>query len=172
MGILHCVVNVRFFISGLRPGTGCLLGWSSAFLLLWTLAPRDYVTYYQAQVLSGHTWSAAKKFSILNLSSLHPYGKPYLGYTARRQFTLLGDGSCCSATFRTARRWFTLLGNCSELLGSSSRWSDHEFDCSALFAPARTSSRRRCTMGTRRSGTGCRGYDPGYPRQIIFGISK
>ena len=34
-----------FLISGLHLGTGCLLGWSSAFLLLWTLAPRDCVIY-------------------------------------------------------------------------------------------------------------------------------
>ena len=40
---------------GLRQRTGCLLGWSSTFLLLWTLAPRDYVTYCQARGLSGHT---------------------------------------------------------------------------------------------------------------------
>ena len=38
------------------------------------------------------------KFLILNLSSLHPYGKPYLGYTALLRFTLRGDGSRCSAT--------------------------------------------------------------------------
>ena len=25
-----------------------------------------------------------------------------------------------------------LLGNCSQLLGDSSRWSDHELDCSVL----------------------------------------
>ena len=54
MGTLHLAVNVRFFISGLRPGTGCLLGWSSTFLLLWTLAPHDCVTYCQARGLSGH----------------------------------------------------------------------------------------------------------------------
>ena len=41
--------------SGLRLGTGCLLGWSSIFLLLWTLAPHDYVIYCQARGLSGHT---------------------------------------------------------------------------------------------------------------------
>ena len=113
MGTLHLEVNVLFLILGLRPGTGCLLDWSSAFLLLWTLAPRDYVTYCQARglsgytspcgecvcfnlensappeveedsllsrgwTLSGHTWSTARKFLILNLSSLHSYGKPYL----------------------------------------------------------------------------------------------
>ena len=55
MGTLHLAVNVRFFISGLRPGSGCLLDWSSIFLLLWTLTPRNYVTYCQARELSGHT---------------------------------------------------------------------------------------------------------------------
>ena len=44
-----------FLISRLRPRIGCLLGWSSTFLLLWTLAPHDYVIYYQARGLSGHT---------------------------------------------------------------------------------------------------------------------
>ena len=39
----------------LHPGTGCLLGWSSTFLLLWTLPPHDYVIYCQAWGLSGHT---------------------------------------------------------------------------------------------------------------------
>ena len=39
---------------GLRLGIGCLLGWSS-ILLLWTLAPNDYVIYCQARGLSGHT---------------------------------------------------------------------------------------------------------------------
>ena len=58
----------------------------------------------RGRTLSGHTWSTAKKFSFLNLSSLHPYGKPYLVYAARRRFTLLGDA-------HAARRWFTLLGD-------------------------------------------------------------
>ena len=44
-----------FLMSRLLSGTSCLLGWSSTFLLFWTLAPRDYVTYCQAQGLSGHT---------------------------------------------------------------------------------------------------------------------
>ena len=39
---------------GLRLGTGCLLGWF-CILLLWTLAPHDYVIYCQARGLSGHT---------------------------------------------------------------------------------------------------------------------
>ena len=55
MGTLHLAVNVLFLISGLRPGTGYLLGWSSIFLQLWTLAPDDYVIYCQARGLSGHT---------------------------------------------------------------------------------------------------------------------
>jgi len=32
--------------------------------------------------------------------------------------------------------WDTLLGDGSQLLGDSSQWLDHEFDCPALFAPA------------------------------------
>ena len=56
MGTLHLAVNVLFLISRLRRlRTGCLLGWSSAILLLWTLAPHDYVIYCQARGLSGHT---------------------------------------------------------------------------------------------------------------------
>ena len=39
----------------LHSRTGCLLGWSFTILLLWTLAPHDYVIYYQARELSGHT---------------------------------------------------------------------------------------------------------------------
>ena len=55
MGTIHLAVNVLFLILGLRPGTGCLLSWSSTILLLWTLAPHDYVIYCQARGLSGHT---------------------------------------------------------------------------------------------------------------------
>ena len=44
-----------FLLSRLHPGTGCLLSWSSTFLLLWILAPRDHITYCQARGLSGHT---------------------------------------------------------------------------------------------------------------------
>ena len=44
-----------FLISGLLSGTGYLLDWSFTIFLLWTLAPHDYVTYYQAQGLCGHT---------------------------------------------------------------------------------------------------------------------
>ena len=55
MGTLYLAVNVVFLISGLRPGTGCLPGWSFTILLLWTLAPHDYIIYCQARGLSGHT---------------------------------------------------------------------------------------------------------------------
>ena len=41
------------------------------------------------------------------LELLTPYGKPYLGYTARLRFLLLNNGSRCSATVHAARRWFT-----------------------------------------------------------------
>ena len=89
-------------------------------------------------------------------------------HAARRWLTLLGDGSRCLATAHAARRWFTLLGDCSQFLGNSSRWLDHEFDCSALFAPAQTSSRQCCTTDTRYSGTSYGGYDPGYPWQTTW----
>ena len=55
MGTLHLAVNVRSLILGLRSRDGCLLGWSFIILLLWTLAPHDYVIYCQAWGLSGHT---------------------------------------------------------------------------------------------------------------------
>ena len=124
MGTLHLTVNVCSLISGLRSRAGCLLGWSFIILLLWTLTLHDYIIYYQAWGLSGHTsprgdcaciiledsgpleaeedyllfsWSdskrahlsTTKKFSILNLSSLHPYGKPCLDHTARLWSSLL-----------------------------------------------------------------------------------
>ena len=132
MGTLHLVVSV--------------------FALIWKtprlLKLKKTITLSRGRTLSGHTWSAAKKFSILNLSPLHPYVKPYLGYIARR--------------------WFMLLGNCSQLLGNSSQWPDHEFDSLALFVLAQTSSRWRCTMGTRRSGTSYGGYNPGCPWQTTW----
>ena len=59
---------------------------------------KKIISFSHGQTLSGHTLSTAKKFFILNLSSLYPYGKPYLGYTAQLRFTLLGYGSRCSAT--------------------------------------------------------------------------
>ena len=45
-----------FFLTlGLCPRTGYLLDWSFTILLLWTLTPRDYITYCQARGLSGHS---------------------------------------------------------------------------------------------------------------------
>ena len=120
MGTLHLAVNVFVFYLEAMLGN-----WLPARLVHYflSLAPRDYVTYYQAQGLSGHTspcgecvffnledsmppevegdylpfsWSDSKWahlvhsenfFLILNLSSLHPSGKPYLGYSAWRWFT-------------------------------------------------------------------------------------
>ena len=55
MDTLHLAVNMRSFILGLRSRAGYLLGWSFIILLLWTLAPHDYVIYCQAWGLSGHT---------------------------------------------------------------------------------------------------------------------
>ena len=146
MGTLHLAVSVFASI------------WKTPRLL----KLKKIISLSHGRTLSGHTWSTVKKFLILNLSSLHPYGKPYLGHTTWRRFTLLGDGSHCSAMVHAARRWFTLLGDGLQLLGNSSRWSDHEFDYSTLFAPARTSSRWRCTMDIRHSGTSCGGYDDEY----------
>ena len=59
----------------------------------------------------------------MNLSSLHPYGKPNLGYAARRWFTLLGVGSRCSAMVHTARRQFTTARQRFTLLNDGSRCS-------------------------------------------------
>ena len=116
----------------------------SVFALIWKtprlLKLKKTISLSRGRTLSRHTWSTAKKFSILNLSSLHPYGKPCLVHTAWL--------------------WSALLGNCSQLLDNSSRWSDHEFYCSALFAPARTSAKWHCTTGTRCSGTSCGGMTP------------
>ena len=69
-------------------------------------------------------------------------------------------GLCCSATVPAAQKQYTLLGNYSQLLDNSSWWSDHEFDCSALFAYAWMRARWHCTMGVRRSGTSYGGYNP------------
>ena len=110
---------------------------------------KKIISLSRGWTLSGHTWFTAKKFSILNLSSLHPSGKPYLGKP------VLG---------RTVK----LVGYGLQLLDDSLEWSDYESDCSALFTPTRISLRRRCTADTRRSGASCGGYDPGYPRQTIW----
>ena len=71
MGTLHLAVNVLFLLSVLRSGTGCLLGWSSTILLVWTLAPHDYVIYCQARGLSGHT-SHCGECVCLNLEDSAP----------------------------------------------------------------------------------------------------
>ena len=76
---------------------------------------KKIISLSRGRTLSGPTWSIAI-FFILNLSSLHPYDKPYLGYIGRRRFTLLGDGSRCSTIVHAARRWFTCSApahNCS-----------------------------------------------------------
>ena len=52
-------------ILGLCPGANCLLGWSSTILLLWTLAPHDYVICCQAWGLSGHTSSHGECFCFI-----------------------------------------------------------------------------------------------------------
>ena len=91
-------------------------------------------------------------------------------------------GIRCSAAARTAWPWCTLLGNCSQLLDDGARCLATAHNCSVThyggrtmswsarlwFAPARRSSRRCCTMGTRRSGTSCGGYDPRYPPQTTW----
>ena len=69
MGTLHLAVNVLVFPRRLHSRT-----------------------------LSGHAWFTAKKFSILDLSSLHPYGKPCLDFTARLWSSLLTTARYCSAT--------------------------------------------------------------------------
>ena len=40
---------------------------------------KKIISLSHGRTLSGHTWFTARKFLILNLSSLHPSGKPYLG---------------------------------------------------------------------------------------------
>ena len=125
MGTLHLVVSV--------------------FALIWKtprpLKLRKTISLSRGRTLSGHTWSTARKFLILNLNSLHPSGKPHLGKL------MLG-------------RTIKLVGYGPQLLSDSLWWSNHEFDCSALFTPARTSPRRCCTADTRCSGTSCGGMTP------------
>ena len=89
---------------------------------------------------------------------------------AWRWFMLLGNDSCYSARIHAARRWFMLLGDgtrCSSIAHNYSTTHHGDWTMSwtarLWFAPARTSSKRCCTTGTRRSGTSCGGYDPGYP---------
>ena len=137
---------------GLRPRIGCLLDWFFIFLLLWTLAPHDYVIYCQTQGLSGHTspsgecacfiledsvplegeedylllvWSDSKWAHLVHceeifyseLELLTPLWQVVLGlhcsatvHTARRQFTLLGDGSPARQLLTTARQLIMVVG--------------------------------------------------------------
>ena len=112
---------------------------------------KKIISLSRERTLSGHTWFTARKFLILNLSSLHHSGKPYLGKPRLGQIV-------------------KLVGYGPQLLDDSLGWSDYESDCSALFTPARISSRRSCTADTRRSGTSCGGYDPRYPWQTIWAV--
>ena len=63
MGTLHLAVNVRFSYLEVTPGD-----WLPTWLVFYflTLAPRDYVTYCQAQGLSGHT-SLCGECALFNL---------------------------------------------------------------------------------------------------------
>ena len=102
----------------------------SVFALIWKTPHlsklKKIISLSCGRTLSGHTWSTVKKFSVLNLSSLHPYAKPCLGYATRRQFTLLGNGSRCSATAHNCSathhggRTMSLTARlCSHLLGQA-----------------------------------------------------
>ena len=56
MGTLHLAVNVRFSIyCSARGLVACSAGLLSFFYFL-TLAPRDYITYYQARGLAVGVW--------------------------------------------------------------------------------------------------------------------
>ena len=56
MGTLHLAVNVRFSIQGSARGlVACSTGLPPFFYVL-TLAPHDYITYYQARGLAVGVW--------------------------------------------------------------------------------------------------------------------
>ena len=56
MGTLHHAVNVRSSIQGSAHGlVACSVGLLPFFYFL-TLAPHDYITYYQAQGLAVGVW--------------------------------------------------------------------------------------------------------------------
>ena len=59
-------------------GTGGLLRWSLIVFLFLTLAPRDYITYYQARGLSGHTSPCGE--CALSLSGARPGTGLLLGW--------------------------------------------------------------------------------------------
>ena len=128
-----------FLISRLRPGTSCLLGWSSTILLLRTLAPNDYVIYCQARGLSGHT-SPYGECVFFNLEDSVPpeVAEDYLPflwsdskwahlvhyeeifYSELELLTPLWQavlGLHCSVMVHTARRWFTTAWQLITMVG-------------------------------------------------------
>ena len=148
MGTLHLAVNVHSLISGLRSRAGCLLGWSFIILLLWTLAPHDYAIYCQAPGLSGHTSPRGECACFFLIDSVP--------LEAEEDYLLLAWSNSkwahlvhCEEIFNSELElliplWQVMFGSyysamvhaARQLLNNSSRWSDHEFYCSALFAPA------------------------------------
>ena len=135
MGILHLTVSVFSLICSLEDSVP-------------SEVEEDYLPFLWLDSKWAHLVHS-EEISILNLSSLHPSCKPYLGKPG-------------------LSRIVKLVGYGLQLLGDSLGWLDYESDCSALFTPARISSRRRCTVDTRCSGTSCGGYDPGYPWQTTW----
>ena len=85
--------------SVLRPGTSYLLVWSS-ILLLWTLAPNDYVIYCQAQGLSGYT---------------SPHGE--CAYFFLEDSTLLEAEEDCFLLLWSDSKWAHLV-HCEEIFDS------------------------------------------------------
>ena len=77
---------------------------------------KKLISFPHGRTLSGHTWSTAKKFFILNLSSLHPYGKPCLGHTVWLWSTLLGN---CSTTHHGGWIMSLIARLCSHLPGQA-----------------------------------------------------
>ena len=100
MGTLHLAVNVL------------ALFWETPRLL----KLKKVISFSRGRTLSGHTWSTARKFSILNLSSLHPYGKPCLDHTARLWSTMLSN---CSTTHHSGRIMSFTARLCLHLLGQA-----------------------------------------------------
>ena len=107
------------------------------------------ISFSRGRILRGHTWSTVKKFSILNLSSLHPYGKPCLGYATRLRFALLGDSTCCSATAR----------NCSATHHGGRTMSLTAWPCSHLLRQAQDGVAQR-VQGARGLAMGVRPQIP------------
>ena len=141
----------------------------SVFTLIWKtprlLKLEKTISLSRGRTLSGHTWSTARKFLILDLSSLHPYGKPNLGYIARRWFTLLGDssqllgdGSHCSTMVHNCS---AMVHNCSTTHHSGRTMSLTARLCSHLLGQAQDGVAQRI-QGAQGLAVG--GYDPGYPQ--------